>query len=371
MANRSSSGIDHSTRRILILGTVTLVAIVMAAWVVVADASKVRPSIDPQPMFPNLDVTAAATLAIQSSSGAIELVTNEDGDWIVPARSGYPARPGPLVQTIGGLADLELLEAKTARADWHHFLELVDPAEDGDGVRITLRNGAGDVLADVIVGHQPEGNVTELDGRERIHVRRAGDDQTWLARGSLSLHTDVTSWLATHLYDIAAARIREARVRTAGSETYTLRRESDDVGFELVDLPVGREILSPYVIEATATALSEMEVEDVRPEDEIDLSGGFEAIYRTFDGLELTFHIADPDGADAGWATLLARFTGLPDAEPREAAAVAEEAANINVLADGWAFRLPGFQAQQMTLGLEDLLRPLSEEEPDPGVSPE
>jgi len=361
------SRFDQSTGRVIGLGTITLLAIFMATWVVVGDASKVQPAIDPRPMFPDLDVSEAAFLTIQSTEGEIEIVFDDDGEWVVPARGGYPARPGPPVQTIGGLAELELVEAKTARADWHHFLGLVDPAEGGVGVKITLRNGAGEVLADVIVGSQPEGNVSEADGRGRIHVRRPGDDQTWLSRGSLSLHTDVTSWLATRLYDIEASRVREARIVPAVGDNFTLQRGFASDEFELVELPVGREILTPYVIEATATALTDMEIEDVRPEGEVDLAGGFEVMFRTFDGLEVAFDIANPDGPDAGWATILARFTGLPDAEPSAAVVVAEEAANINVLADGWAFKLPNFQARQMTLELDDLLRPLPDENDDSG----
>ena len=354
---------EASTGRILALALATLIVLVATAWVVAGEASKVRPAIQPRPMFPDLNIEDAASLEIRSSTGDVQVVLNGDGDWVVPARNGYPARPGPLLQTIGGLEELELLEAKTARADWHHFLGLVAPEDGGQGVEITLSDAQGDVLAGLIVGNQPEGNATEPDGRERIHVRRLGDDQTWVARGTLSLQTEVSEWLALHLYDIDGARVRDARVRTPSGEAYTLSRESaEDEEFELVDLPVGREILSPYVIEATATALSELEPEDVRTETDVDLSGGYEAIYRTFDGLELTFTIADPDGPDSGWATILARFIGAPNSTAEEAVTVAEEAANINVLADGWAFRLPRFQARQMTLDLDDLLRPLPDE---------
>jgi len=356
------SRFEHSTGRTVVLAAITFLFVILAAWVVVLDASKVRPAIDPRPMYPDLDIGAARSLTVQSSSGEIEIVTDNGIDWAVPERDGYPARRTAAVQTVGGLADLELIEAKTARADWHHFLGLVDPSDGGQGIRITLRDAEGDVMADVIVGNQPEGNAAEPDGRGRIHVRRASADQTWLARGSLSLHTDVTSWLATHLYDIDADRVREAHVTSAAGDDYTLTRTDPTQGFTLVELPVGRELLSPYLAEATATALTDMEAEDVRPDSEVDLTGGFQLVFRTFDGLEVTFNVADPDGDDAGWATILARFTGMPDAEPREAAAVAEEAANINVLTDGWAYRLPSFQASQMTLHLYDLLRPLPDE---------
>ncbi len=354
------SRFDQSTGRLLAFGIVTLIAVSAASWVVMGEAARVRPVIEPQLMFPGLDVSLAASLIIRTATDEIEIVKDDGGDWVVPARSGYPARPGPRVQTIGGLAELELLEAKTAREDWHHFLGLDGPGEEGAGVEITLADAEGRVLAAVIVGNQPEGNVAEPDGRERIHVRRPDEAQTWLARGSLSLQTDVTEWLATRLYNIESGRIREARVSPPSGEGYTLSRaDLTAEDFELIDLPVGREVLSAYVLEAVATALSDMEVEDVRPEAEVDLSGGTEIVYRTFDGLEVSFQIADPDSPDAGWATILARFTGVPDAEPRAAAAVAEEAANINVLADGWAVKLPGFQAHQMTLALDDLLRPL------------
>ena len=359
------SRFDRPSGRIIGLALVTLAMVIAASFVVVQEANRVRPAIQTQDMFPDLDTDEAASLVIRSPSEQVLIVRDEDGDWVVPARGGYPARPEPLLQTIGGLEALELLEAKTTRADWHHFLGLEAPDQGGTGVEITLSNAAGGILASIIVGNQPEGNVVEPDGRARVHVRHSDETQTWLARGFLSLQTDVTEWLATQLYDIAPDRIREARVSLANGESYTLSRSNRlNSNFELLDLPVGREVLSPFVINAVGTALSNMEVEDVLREADVDLTGGSEIIYRTFDGLELTLRLASPTGSNPGWATIFARFTGLPDAEASDAAAVAEEAANVNVLTDGWAFQVPDYKARQMSLTLGDLLRP------NPGEAP-
>ncbi len=355
------SQFDQSSARVIGLAIVTLVAVIAAGFVTGREASRVRSAIEPQLMYPNLDTDEATSLIVRSSSGQVLITRNEDDDWVVPARGGYPVRPGPLLQTIGGLAEMELLEAKTARDDWHHFLGLDTPDAGGAGagVEIVLSNAAGETLAAVIVGNQPESSVIEVDGRERIHVRRADEAQTWLARGSLSLQIDVTQWLATQLYNIDQTRIREARVSPASGDSYTLSRtDQRSENFELIDLPVGREIINNFIVNAVGTALSEMNVEDVRLEADVDFMGGSEIIYRTFDGLEVTLRLANIDGTDAGWVTIFARFTGLPNAEASEAAAVAEEAANVNVLTDGWAFRLPDYKIRQMTLALNDLLRP-------------
>ncbi len=353
---------ERSTFRVLGLAVFTLALVIAAVLAVQGEASKVAAAFDPYPMFEDLDASQAVRLTIRSSEGEVEVTLNDRGDWVIPARSGYPARPGPLLQTVGGLTELELIEAKTSRADWHHFLGLEAPEAGGGGVEIKLFDASGDELAAVIVGSQPEGAATELDGRGRIHVRRPGEDQTWLARGTLSLHTDLTEWLATRLYEIDGERFAQVEVRAPNSDPYTLVRDTTGAtDFELIDLPVGREILSPYVLEAIGTAPSEMEVLDVRPAAQVDLSDGHHLIYKTFDGLELEFLIADPEGPDGGWATIEARYLGLPDASDEEAVQGLEEAADINVLADGWAFALPGFQARQMILDLDDLLRPEAE----------
>lgn len=362
MTTTSTPAFEKSTFRLLVLLVITLALVVAASVVVTGESSRVTSSFTPHLMFPNFDIGDATRLTIESQEGSVEITLNDRGNWVVPARAGYLARRGPVQQTIGGLAELELIEPKTSRDDWHHFLGLVAPEDGGEGTEITLYDADDNVLAAVIVGNQPEGAESTLDGRGRIHVRRPDEDQTWLARGTLSLHTDVTEWLATQLYDIDGDRIAQVVVEPPASAPYTLARPSRvENEFELLELPVGREILSPYVLEAVGTALSDMEALDVRPAAELDFTGGFRLTYQTFDGLEVVFTLTDPDGPDGGWATIAARFLGNADATLEEAVALQTEAADINVLADGWAFQLPGFQARQMVLTMDDLLRPEAE----------
>ncbi len=357
--------IDRSTRRLFIFALVTLVAVAAASAVVLGDAKRFSGAIEPMPMFPGLFETIgeATAFTIRSAGSEIYITHDDGGNWVVPARAGFPANPDLVRQTLVGLSELELIQAKTLRDDWHHFLGLVSPEDGGEGIAIELTSASGDVVAAVIVGNQPEGQAVEQDGRGRIHVRRPDEDQTWLARGSLTLRTEITDWLATRLMEIERSRIQSTTVNLAGSESFTIARASAELSdFTLEDLPVGREALSRFIVNGIATVITDVDADDVAPEAAHDFTNADQVVYRTFDGLELTFRFSAPDDQERRWATLFARFTGLPNSEPEEAVAIAEEAANINLLADGWAFLLPDYQVRQMTLARDSLLRPLPDE---------
>lgn len=359
------SNMERSTRRLFLFALLTLITVAVATAAVMGDAKRFAGAIEPTPMFPGLfEATDNATaFSIRSADSEIYITRDESGNWVVPARSGFPANPDLVRQTLVGLGELELIQAKTARDDWHHFLGLVSPQDGGSGIEIELTDASGEDLAAVIVGNQPEGQAVEQDGRGRIHVRRPDEDQTWLARGSLTLRTELTDWLASHLLEIDRARIRDVTVNLMGSEPYLIARESADISdFTLQDLPIGREPLSRFIVNGVATAITDLSADDVSPDGAQDFSIADVVTYRTFDGLELTFRFGPANEEGLRWATLLARFTGLPNSGTDEAVIIAEEAHNINLRTVGWAFLLPDYQVRQMTLELDLLLRPLPEE---------
>lgn len=360
--------IDRSTRRVLALGIVTLVIVIATAVVVVGNGQRYTGAIDPTPMFPGLfnNADEVSSFSISSREGEIYITRGEDNQWVVPARAGFPASDEMVRQTLVGLGELELIEAKTANPGWHHFLRLGAPDEGGEGIEIELFDSRGNTIAAVIVGKQPDGGSVEVDGRGRIYVRRPGDDQTWLARGSLTLRTSVTEWLSSRLVFVGRDRIQSAEVRFADGEGYSVSRETparDD--YTLEDLPVGREVLSRFIVNGVATALVDLEADDVAPAASYDFSNADQIIYRTFDGLEVTIRFSAPDEDGQRWATVSARFPGTPDSSANEAVEIAAEMADINRLADGWAFLLPDYKVRQMTLERNSLLRP-PPEDPQP-----
>ncbi len=364
---------ERSTRRLFLFAILTLITVAVATAAVMGDAKRFAGAIEPTPMFPGLFAATdqATAFTIRSTDGDVRIVRNESGNWVVPARAGYPANPDLVRQTLVGLGELELIQAKTARDDWHHFLGLVSPDDGGDGIEIILTGANDESLAAVLIGNQPEGHAVEQDGRGRIHVRRPDEDQTWLARGSLTLRTDLSDWLASQLLEINRDRIAAVAVNLAGSDPYTISRESAaDNDFTLQDLPVGREPLSRFIINGVATAITDLSADDVSPEDDQDFVGSDQVVYRTFDGLEITFRFSVPDENQQRWATIVARFTGLPNAGTDEAVVIAEEAHNINLLTVGWAFLLPDYQVRQMTLGRDSLLRPLPSEDDAQSLTP-
>ena len=85
-------------------------------------------------------------------------------------------------KTVVGLATLETLEPKTARADWLHNLDLDAPPK-GNGVLISLSDDNGQTLAAVITGKGED--IGDRTGGGGLYVRKPDSTQSWLARSTL------------------------------------------------------------------------------------------------------------------------------------------------------------------------------------------
>ena len=69
-----------------------------------------------------------------------------DKGWVLPARGNYPADFDQVRHTLIGLAALETIEPKTARADWLPYIGLDTPPK-GNGIEITVSDKQGKTLA--------------------------------------------------------------------------------------------------------------------------------------------------------------------------------------------------------------------------------
>src|SRR5579872_2566710 len=77
-------------------------------------------------------VKNAARIHIVSRDGAFDVTYRADKGWVLPQRGDYPADFDEVRHTLIGLAALEIIEPKTARPDWFHYVGLDTPPK-GDG----------------------------------------------------------------------------------------------------------------------------------------------------------------------------------------------------------------------------------------------
>lgn len=359
-------------RALAYLAGVTGLFVVLAILTIWMRATESRPVFPVVRMFPALaeKVDDVAAIQIETKDASFNVVRDAKGEWTLPDKSGYPADFNQVRATILGLAELDLVDARTTRSDWHERLGLSLPKTGGSGTLVTLKDGKGEVLASVIAGVTVEGGST--DNRQAIYVRRANDAQAYVARGNFKPETQQSQWLSKAFIVMARDRIKTAVIKPLKGRTYTVTRAAPkDENFRVVEqLPPGRILRTEGEANGVGNALLGISFEDVTPASKIDFTNAARAAYMTFDGLSLSLSLVEKDRDF--WLAANAVSTPVPAPPPAPGKPadtqlkpnVDAEAKEINKLMAGWAYKVPRYKAVLMTAPLDDLLRPVGSPEP-------
>jgi pyruvate/2-oxoglutarate dehydrogenase complex dihydrolipoamide acyltransferase (E2) component len=178
-------------------------------------------------------------------------------------------------------------------------------------------------------------------------------------------------WVDSVIVVVRGERIREVTITHPDGEVVRLSKTGPELAnFDVADVPAGRELSYPGVANVVGNALRELNLEDVEPA----AAAAEQATiveYRTFDGLLV--RVTGLERNDESWITLeasvdAAQAAAAPPAAPADAAAAAAppapaaadptaEAARINAKVSGWRYKIAGFQYDQMTRRMADLLK--------------
>lgn len=342
---------DPRRRRLIILAAIAAVLVVFAAVALWQQSEQLAPKYQAATMFPDLphQASSVAKIHIAAKMNSFDVVNKPNKGWVIASRNDFPASFERVNRTVVGVAGLQLMEPRTARADWLHFLNLDAPPK-GEGVLISLYDAKGDSLAAVIVG-KSEG-ISDRSGASELFVRKPDSMQSWLAKGTLEPKSDVTDWYEKNLLSVERGRVAQTDVTPADSPAYSVKRNSaKDQNFTLVNLPAGRELAYPGAPDNAGAGIVGLTFDDVKPAKGMDFGKAGRIVTRTFDGLTVTLQVLQ-QGKDY-WAMVSAQ------AAPGKAAS-AREAQAINRRASGWAYKLPPYKAQQLMAKRDSLLKPLA-----------
>ncbi|HLY46538.1 MAG TPA: DUF4340 domain-containing protein [Stellaceae bacterium] len=267
------------------------------------------------------------------------------GRWVVVEKGNYPASPQRMRRLLHGLADLKLLEAKTKRPELLPRLDLDDP-KNGRSTLVALQDRAGRTVAELIVGKSRPDILG--GGNDGVYVRKPGDNQAWLAPGSLDLSGDIAQWLDRPILGIAASRIVAVRLTGADGKVLALRRGAAGGNFAVADAPADAKFKDATALDAPAAALADLELDDVKPAALLPLpaNGVAQAVFTTDDALTVTLRLFARDKTD--WVAVAAAGSG----------AAAAEAKKINARVAGWSYAIPADRVALLRTGLAALLAP-------------
>jgi len=340
--------------------------------VLVREQASVSTDVETARLFPDLAARLGevSELRIEDAGGSLTIKRIGDG-WVVPAKFGYPADQGRVRAAILAATRIDLLEAKTADPALYDRLGVRNPDQDGArAVRLTLLDGAGGRLADVLIGDRPRGSGVYGSGGSggtgRAYVRQPEQAQSWLADGVPDLTAESAEWLDDQLLSLVGERVKRVSVRHADGSLVRVYRESPDDGndnFSVADLPEDRRVRAADGPASLAMGLAFLSFDDVKPASGVDWSGSSTVVFTAFDGLEITLRLKDAwahfsAAYDAGIAEEGAGGAVLPPS-PADGAA---EARRINERYGNWAYKLPTYKADDLVPTLDDLTEPLADD---------
>ena len=290
------------------LAIMSMIAVVLigGAWLVSQQQARAPVK---ERLFPGLlaAINDVAELRISSQRGASTILRRGD-IWGVKEKHHYPADLGKVRETLLGLAELQILEAKTAKPEWHEKLGVRDVDVEGSvSTGVALKDAAGGTLAEVIVGQtRPAGDQS---GHQEMFVRKPGNPQTWLVIGSLSVEPGPSEWLDRDALRIEPKRVKRVSVTHPDRTRLTLKKATpDDLDYQVVDLPEGRDIQSQFTVNNIVSTIASLSFEDVRPKSDVSFDGHavVVAALETFDGLEGTVTLLQRD--EKNYVTVAAAF---------------------------------------------------------------
>ena len=352
------------------LAAVTAVAVVAA---VVALVTRPAPSViahDGAFALPGLSqsVEAVAEITVEHGAGAFTMRRTESGGWAMGEKHDYPVPLENVRKLVLGLADLRLFEAKTRQADRYPRLEVEDiTAEGAESRLVTVRDAAGETIARTIVGKRKN----NLFGyrRDGTYVRKPDEEQAWLAEGAVRVDTDPMHWLEQEIISIPMGDVRAMVMRQPDGEELRVGKPAREIPDFTVESPTEGTPLDQSEVNFLATGLAFLEMQDVRPEGEIEFpEDPHRATFTSFDAMIVNAEVVEQDGKfwgrftvdyDAEAADLPAENAAPDESDPEAPAkpSPADVARETAERVEGWVFEIPDYKAVKLRARLDDLVK--------------
>ncbi len=250
--------------------------------------------------FPGLAAKLQSAARVEIENQGKTLVIEKHGKiWGVADRGLYPVQGDKLRAVLTGLTELRLVAKRTDRPDELELLGLGHPASAksaADLVRVL--NASGKPIAAIVLGHRKV--LTGGDVPQEIYVRWPGQNQAWLAEGTVEIDADPSLWLDRDIADIQNAKIRSVDITTPGQHLIFTAK----AGKLVLIAPTQHPPLDRYKIEDMQRAFEYLTFDDVRPGPALPGKPAGQAIFTTTDGMVV--RVTLNEGAKHAWAAFSA-----------------------------------------------------------------
>lgn len=335
-------------KTLALLGLATAISTAAAGYQLMQSAGRVQSVLTQRAALPDLksQLDQVAEIKIRTRDIALTIVRDDSG-WGAVERNMYPVDGEKIRGLLLDLADLQLMEAKTADPDRYGRLSLSPPGGEGAQSRgVVLTSADGRTLADLVVGRKKFSLLSS--GKDGTYIRLKDDPQSWLALGVVGAGEGAEDWLVKEIIDIGPSSVQSMTVTPASGKGFTLSRADADIReMSLEGLGALEAVADQNALDDAKESLFRLHLNDVAPADGFDwpeVTGTAEIT--TFEGIKITLRHADLD--QRTWISLKA------DALSGEARGRAEE---INAVTSGWVYDIPPWKARVFKTSRDELVK--------------
>jgi Domain of unknown function (DUF4340) len=333
-------------RSLILLASATAALVAIAIVVLASGDRGVSRAAPGQSAFPALAARLGDVASVTVSRDGTTMTLIRDGDnWLVAEKGNYPANAAKISQIVRAMADLTLVEPKTQNPDLYPRLEVEDPG-NGKSTLVAVKDKSGGDLAQAIVGKRRYDRLGA--GNDGVYLRRAGEAQSWLARGTLDPSGDAANWLDRQIIDTSEKKIAKVTLTQADGSKLVISRSAPEAKFAVEDAPADAKFKSETATSGPATALETLDLDDVKPAGELPVpdKNVVTASFTTFDGLTVDLRLMERDKAD--WIAISAAGSGPAEANAKK----------IEGKVSHWTYAIPAYKANLLKTKLADLIEP-------------
>ena len=206
-------------------------------------------------LLPGLRTNLEAVSGIQifGNDGSVRVSIEHRGNqWQISEKSDFAADFSVISKLLRDLADSEIAERKTARAENHELLGLGKQGDDaGRIVRIVA-----DQRYEIMIGSSARNGGT--------FVRKPDDDQVYLVSEALDFGEDPIDYVNPVFFSLDSLDVQRVSIATNGSLLEALR--DVDTGDMMIEkLPQGAELRYDTIADSLARTFVNLRLEDVEP----------------------------------------------------------------------------------------------------------
>jgi hypothetical protein len=282
---------------------ITIICTIPVVWIAINN-SDIATDSKHKKLFPTLikQREQIAKVIVQSHNRTLTL-QKKDGAWSVLENNNYPVMTAKVDDLLFSLADLRVIEPKTARPEFHEQLDVNDVSEpQSNALLVTLQNAKGADVAKIYVGKRESIRLGE-EFQEHIFIRRAGEDQTWLVQGVLPLSTDFKEWVEQPLLGIVDSdQVQRLTIDVPSVSNIVISKENpeqEDFIIETAQIKsVKGQTLDLDTVNTLPFDVAELEFDNVVGPDSanLDWANSVVATLDTFAGVRLALNVIKHDG---------------------------------------------------------------------------